>query len=106
MSFLLSSLRLGAVGFAMSLLLVGPGALAEDVPEPPMKQIKLTDKQVTDFISAQPELAKISEKLQGTNGQPDAAAQADLEEIAKKHGYVDVGHTVEVFGICPTCARR
>lgn len=96
MSFLLSSLRLGAVGFAMSLLLVGPGALAEDVLEPPMKQIKLTDKQVTDFISAQPELAKISDKLQGTNGQPDAASQADLEEIAKKHGFASFSELDDV----------
>jgi Fur family ferric uptake transcriptional regulator len=26
-------------------------------------------------------------------------------EIASKHGYVDVDHTVEVFGICRSCAR-
>ena len=49
-----------------------------------------------DFISAQPELAKISEKLQGTNGQPDAAAQADLEEIAKKHGFANFSELDDV----------
>jgi Fur family ferric uptake transcriptional regulator len=26
------------------------------------------------------------------------------EEIAKAHGFVDVEHTVEVFGTCPDCA--
>jgi hypothetical protein len=96
MSFLLRSLKLGAAGLAMSLVLVGPGAFAEDAPEVPMKQIKLTDKQVTDFISAQPELAAISSKLQATNGQPDAAAQADLEAIAKKHGFADFSELDDV----------
>jgi Fur family transcriptional regulator, ferric uptake regulator len=27
------------------------------------------------------------------------------DEVAKKHGYVDVDHTVEVFGTCRRCAR-
>jgi Fur family ferric uptake transcriptional regulator len=27
-------------------------------------------------------------------------------EVATRHGYTDVDHTIEVFGICPTCARR
>jgi Fur family ferric uptake transcriptional regulator len=26
-------------------------------------------------------------------------------EVAARHGYTDVDHTIEVFGICPTCAR-
>jgi Fur family ferric uptake transcriptional regulator len=26
-------------------------------------------------------------------------------QVADKHGYVDVDHTVEVFGRCPRCAR-
>ena len=25
-------------------------------------------------------------------------------EVAAKHGYVEVDHTVELFGVCPTCA--
>lgn len=25
--------------------------------------------------------------------------------VAKTHGYVDVDHTVELFGICPACAQ-
>jgi Fur family transcriptional regulator, ferric uptake regulator len=27
-------------------------------------------------------------------------------EIAEQHGYVDVDHTVEVFGVCAVCASR
>jgi Fur family transcriptional regulator, ferric uptake regulator len=26
-------------------------------------------------------------------------------EVAKKHGYVEIDHTVEVFGVCGPCAR-
>lgn len=95
MSFLLRSLKLGAMGFAMSLVLAGPGALAED-PEVPLKQIKLTDQQVTNFIAAQPELAKISDKLQGASSAPDTAAQAELESIAKKHGFANFGELDDV----------
>jgi Fur family ferric uptake transcriptional regulator len=25
-------------------------------------------------------------------------------EVASAHGYVDVTHTVEIFGLCPRCA--
>lgn len=27
------------------------------------------------------------------------------DQAAQEHGYSDVSHTVELFGICPTCAR-
>ena len=33
---------------------------------------------------------------------PDVEAWAS--EVARRHGYVDVTHTVEVDGVCPTCA--
>lgn len=26
-------------------------------------------------------------------------------EVAAKHGYAEVDHTVELFGVCPICAR-
>jgi Fur family ferric uptake transcriptional regulator len=28
------------------------------------------------------------------------------DKVAAKHGYVDVSHTLEIFGTCPTCAAR
>ena len=98
MGHALRSLRLGAVslGLAIAVAIAGPAASADDPPEVPMKQIKLTDKQVTDFIAAQPELAKISDKLQATDGAPDAAAQAELEAIAKKHGFADFAELDDV----------
>ena len=53
----------------------------------PIKQIKLTDEQVTNFIAAQPDLAAIAGKLQEAGEKPDPALQAELEGIAKKHGF-------------------
>jgi Fur family transcriptional regulator, ferric uptake regulator len=35
--------------------------------------------------------------------RPSFEAWAD--EVARTHGYVDVTHTVEVFGLCPRCAE-
>lgn len=55
---------------------------AEDV-----KQIKLTDDQVTHFIAAQSDLAAIASKIQAAGDKPDPALQSELETIAKKHGF-------------------
>jgi Fur family ferric uptake transcriptional regulator len=27
-------------------------------------------------------------------------------EVAQQHGYTAVDHTVELFGLCPVCARE
>ena len=27
-------------------------------------------------------------------------------EVAREHGYVDVDHTIELFGVCPRCAAN
>jgi hypothetical protein len=52
-----------------------------------LNQIKLTEKHVEGFISAQKE---VTEKMQGTaSGKPDPKIQAELEAIAKKHGFKD-----------------
>lgn len=34
------------------------------------------------------------------------AVERWAEAVAQEHGYVDVGHTVEVFGTCGDCAAR
>ena len=26
------------------------------------------------------------------------------EEVAKRHGFADIGHTLEIYGVCPDCA--
>ncbi len=52
-----------------------------------VKQIKLTEDQVTHFIAAQADLAAIASKIQAAGDKPDATLQTELENIAKKHGF-------------------
>lgn len=77
-----------AMSLALSLALAGSAASAEEkVAAAPIKQIKLTEDQVTKFISAQPDLAEVSGKLQEAGENPDAALKSELDGIAKKHGF-------------------
>jgi hypothetical protein len=69
---------------AFAAFLVQPGVANAQAPS---KQIRLTEKQVGGFISAQKNMVAIAEKLQGKNGEPDPKIQAELESIAKKHGF-------------------
>src|SRR5262245_465087 len=52
-----------------------------------VKQIPLTEKHVEGFISAQKDMATVAEKMQGNSDKPDPKVQAELETIAKKHGF-------------------
>jgi hypothetical protein len=64
--------------------------------EEPIKQIKLTETQVSNFISAQPDLATVAGKLQQAGNDPDAALRAELDGIAKKHGFASFGELDDV----------
>jgi hypothetical protein len=51
----------------------------------PVKQIKLTEKQIQNFIAAQKDMAPVAKKLQGsTSDQP-----AQSEAVAKNSGFKD-----------------
>lgn len=52
-----------------------------------VKQIKLSDEQVTHFIAAQADLSAIANKIQAAGDKPDPTLQSELEGIAKKHGF-------------------
>ena len=52
-----------------------------------VKQVKLTDKQIEGFIAAQKDMAAVAEKMQSNGDKPDPKVQAELESIAKKHGF-------------------
>ena len=91
----LEGIRQVALGLVVGLALVCPVASAQEAtpestqgaPEDGIKQIKLTETQVKSFISAQPDLAGIAPKLQKAGDEPDAALEAELDGIAKKHGF-------------------
>lgn len=53
---------------------------------PPLKQIALTDKQLDGVLAAQKDMDAITEKLP-ENAAPDQKVIAQLEEVAKKHGF-------------------
>jgi hypothetical protein len=52
-----------------------------------VKQVPLTAKHVEGFIAAQKDMAAVAEKMQGNSDKPDPKVQAELESIAKKHGF-------------------
>jgi hypothetical protein len=87
MEHALQILRAYAIGLMLGVVFAGPVAVAQDAPPEPLKQIKLTDALVKSFISAQPDLAAIAGKLQEASDKPDPALEAELDGIAKKHGF-------------------
>ena len=80
------------LGFVVAALWLSATVVrAEDV-----KQIKLSDAQVTNFIKAQADLASMASKIQAAGEKPDPALQAELEGIAKKHGFNDFAELDDV----------
>jgi hypothetical protein len=69
---------------AVSVMAQGPKQ-GED--EQGFKQMRLTDKMIQNFISAQKEMEPISSKLEAAGDKPDPALQGQLEQIAKKNGF-------------------
>jgi hypothetical protein len=65
----------------------GPGGSAA-LAEEPFKQVELSDKLVTSFVAAQKDMADYHQKAgPPASDQPDPKVQADLEALAKKHGF-------------------
>jgi hypothetical protein len=58
---------------------------AQEVEE--LKQIELTEKQVSGFIAAQKDLQPLSAKLLEGGDKPDNTLKGELDGIAKKHGF-------------------
>lgn len=52
-----------------------------------LEQIKLSEKQVKDFISAQKQLAPLASKLENADDKPDPGLQSQVEKIAKSNGF-------------------
>jgi len=81
---------LGRLTMLAGLALLVPLALAQsqkDQEQEQFKQIKLSEKQVKDFISAQKQLAPLASKLEGADDKPDQALESQVEKIAKSNGF-------------------
>jgi hypothetical protein len=111
MSHVMQRLMRGAAIASAAMLacvFAGGGTFAEDAKpeaqqeapkeahEEPIKQIKLTDDQVKNFISAQPDLGTVAGKLQQAGNDPDAALRSELDAIAKKHGFASFSELDDV----------
>jgi hypothetical protein len=82
---------LGRLAVLVGLALLVPLAIAQsqkdDKDQQQLKQIKLSEKQVKDFISAQKQLAPLASKLEKADDKPDPALQGEVEKIAKSNGF-------------------
>jgi len=67
---------------------MGPSpAGAQDMEE--LKQIELTEKQVSGFIAAQKDLQPLSAKLLEGGEKPEASLKGELDAISQKHGFAN-----------------
>jgi len=77
-------LRLSITAFAVAVLVHLAGLASAQAP---VKQIKLSEKQVEGFIAAHKDMAEAFDKT--STEKSEAAAQAQLDSIAKKFGFKD-----------------
>jgi hypothetical protein len=76
-----------ALVLASAVFVLAAPLAALDVEE--LKQIELTDAQVSGFIAAQKDLQPLSAKLLEGGDKPDDALKGELDKIATKHGFKD-----------------
>ena len=85
---LVSVTALGSSGAAFAQAKQQPAPAQQAAPEqtPTLKQIALTDKQIDGVLAAQKDMDAVTEKLP-ENTAPDAKVMAQLDGVAKKHGF-------------------
>jgi hypothetical protein len=71
---------------------------SQGVPESEQqfKHVRLTEKHLQGYISAQKDLAPLASKLESSGDQPDPALQAQLQQIATSNGFSGVDELAEV----------
>lgn len=87
MLFRAATIALTALAFAAA-----PAAAQENPPE--LKQIRLTEKQVQNYIAAQDDISAVTAKIK--DDKPDPKLVAELEAAAKKHGFANLQELDEV----------
>ena len=85
---LLSAASLASSGVALAQAKQQPAPAQQAAPAeaPALKQITLTDKQLEGVLAAQKDMDAITAKLP-ENTAPDAKVIAQLDGVAKKHGF-------------------
>lgn len=80
------SLAFSGTAFAQAKQQTAPAQQAAPAQAPALKQIVLTDKQLDGVLAAQKDMDAITEKLP-ENTAPDQKVIAQLDGVAKKHGF-------------------
>jgi hypothetical protein len=80
----------------LGLVACASGVGAQEPKENTVNQIMLSEAQVKSFIAAQPDLATVAPKLQEAGDNIDGKLQAELDGIAKKHGFANFGELDDV----------
>lgn len=98
-----ASLQLSGAAFEQAKQQPAPGQQAAPAEQraPALKQIALTDKQLDGVLAAQKDMDAITEKLP-ENTAPDQKVMAQLEDVAKKHGFAsfdDYNNVVDNIGL-------
>jgi hypothetical protein len=81
-----ASLASSGTAFAQAKQQAAPPAQAAPAQPPALKQVALTDKQIDGVLAAQKDMDAITAKL-AENTAPDQKVMAQLETVAKKHGF-------------------
>ena len=85
------TISLGKLAVLAGLTLFAASAVAQSPKDAQdqqeLEQIKLSEKQVKDFISAQKQLAPLASKLENADDKPDPGLQSQVEKIAKSNGF-------------------
>jgi len=81
-----TALASSGAAFAQAKQQPAPAQQAAPAQAPTLKQIALTDKQLDGVLAAQKDMDAITEKLP-ENTAPDAKVIAQLDGVAKKHGF-------------------
>lgn len=81
-----TALASSGAAFAQAKQQPAPAQQAAPAQEPSLKQIALTDKQLDGVLAAQKDMDAITAKLP-ENTAPDAKMIAQLDGVAKKHGF-------------------
>ena len=79
---------LGLTGLGLTGLALAGTAAPVSAAEDQFKQVELSEKMIQGFISAQKDMADLAQKNGSQQSdKPDPKIQAELEGIAKKHGF-------------------
>ncbi|WP_027555618.1 hypothetical protein [Bradyrhizobium sp. Cp5.3] len=81
-----ASLASSGTALAQAKQQAAPPAQAAPAQQPALKQIALADKQIDGVLAAQKDMDAITAKLP-ENSAPDQKVMAQLEAVAKKHGF-------------------